>query len=440
MKIKSFMASLTLFVVLSALTVYSQESNIDPMLAQQYFQEAERISQKDNGELWGVELYGPMLFADRNSREAVANRADDLGILKPNGDVFSGQLPDEINISNTALKWAGKHWTMVAWPLPEDPVRRANLIAHELFHRIQHKVGFPANNPANAHLEKMPARILLLLEWQALKTALNHSGRQRQADVESALIFRNRRWELFPDAAKEEVELELNEGVCEYTGVKLSGRSRQEIIAHLSEKIDNAQSLKSLTRSFAYTSGPVYGMLLDEGNDIKWRKTLKSQNDFGKLLQTAYEIDLPEDLQAEAEKRAAKYNGEAITKSEQQREADRQAKIKALYQKFVRGPVVKIPLQMMNFSFNPNNVQPLDSLGTYYPNMRLTDTWGILTVENGALMASTWNRVTLSAAALSPAVSEKSIIEGDGWKLELTEDWRLAPVAGTGNYLLKRTP
>ena len=53
------------------------------------------------------------------------------------GEIFRGRLPDEINIANTATDWAGVKWTMMMLPLPEDAGRRAALLAHEMWHRIQ---------------------------------------------------------------------------------------------------------------------------------------------------------------------------------------------------------------------------------------------------------------------------------------------------------------
>ena len=68
--------------------------------------------------MWGTRLYGPMLFVNRRSRALVANQADKQGRLRKAGAVFTGVLPDEKNIANTASEWAGRRWTMIIWPLP----------------------------------------------------------------------------------------------------------------------------------------------------------------------------------------------------------------------------------------------------------------------------------------------------------------------------------
>ena len=163
---KLFHIHLAYFGLLALLLspAFSQTDSLNSTLAHQHFEEARAISEADAGKLWGVELYGPMIFADPKTRMVIANQADDLGYLKRDGNVFSGRFPDDENISNTATDWAGKRWTMVMWPLPENRERRAQLMLHELFHRIQHLVGAPMANPANAHLDEMDGRIYLQLE------------------------------------------------------------------------------------------------------------------------------------------------------------------------------------------------------------------------------------------------------------------------------------
>ncbi len=63
-------------------------------------------------------------------------------------------------------------------------------------------------------------------------------------------------------------------------------------------------------------------------------------------------------------------------------------------------------------------------MGTVYPNLRVTDEWGILTVENGALLASDWSDVIVSA----PTQITDRIVQGDGWQLELNRKWKVRMV------------
>src|SRR5437016_9016014 len=79
------------------------------------FAEVHIASDEDGGRMWGRPLYGPMIFADPQSRFAVANQTDGGGVLKADGGVLNGTLPKDVIIANTAVNWNGVHWTMVIW-------------------------------------------------------------------------------------------------------------------------------------------------------------------------------------------------------------------------------------------------------------------------------------------------------------------------------------
>lgn len=431
-----------LFVLVSIAILVSkaslaQEDNIDEALAYQYFQEALTISQEDNSQLWGEKLYGPMLFVNPKNRMIVANQQDKEGYLKREGNIYLGKLPKEENIANTAFPWAGYKWTMIIWPLPENKFERANLMMHELFHRIQNNIGFPAKNPTNNHLDEKDGRILIQLEWQALKQALNRTGEKRIDDVKSALIFREYRRKIYPSADSLESGLELNEGLAEYTGIKLSGRDETAVKTRLSQKVDEAKNLPTFVRSFAYISGPIYGILLDQ-TKVDWLKNLTKNIDSADILANVYQIEIPQNLKEKVELRSKFYNGDEIQKHEDERERERQNRLESYRKKFVEGAVVIIPLRNMNVQFDPRNLQPLDDLGTIYPNIRISDNWGILTVSNGALMSSNWTKIYLSALNIAPENIDTNPIEGDGWELELKEGWKLVASERKSDYLLKK--
>src|SRR5437763_14976116 len=104
---------------------------------------------------------------------------------------------------------------MVMWPLPESPTRRARLLMHELFHRIQDDLGLPALSPPNAHLGTLEGRIWLQLEWRALRQALARPEAppaERRRAVENAPLVRLPRPALFPKAqVDEEQQTQFNE-------------------------------------------------------------------------------------------------------------------------------------------------------------------------------------------------------------------------------------
>ena len=78
----------------------------------------------------------------------------------------------------------------------------------------------------------------------------------------------------------------------------------------------------------------------------------------------------------------------------------------------------------MSISFDPINIVPIENIGTVYPTLRVTDNWGILTVENGSLLSADWKNVKVS----EPIEINDKTIKGDGWILELNENWKVEKI------------
>jgi hypothetical protein len=418
--------------------VVAQAQGIDATRAKQYFDEARKICESDDGKLWGKNLCGPMLFADPGTRSVTANQPDAGSRLKAQNGVFEGKLTDEVNIANTATSWAGVHWTMVAWPLPESPTARARLMMHELFHRIQDDLDLPALSPPNAHLGTLEGRVWLRLEWRALQQALarpDASLVERKRTVEDALLFRRRRHALFPRAAEEERQLELNEGLAEYTGYKLRGTADAAAVEAAIERLSSAASEAAYSRSFAYVSGPAYGLLLDLSGK-PWRKGLTSKSDLGELLRRFYGVKLPSDISIAAEQRLALYDGAALRWLESQQEQQRRAVIDGYKSRFVTGPVLTLPVaEQFNFSFDPNGVVPIDDTSSGYATLRVTDAWGVLEVSNGALIVRDQNKfVRVVVEAPKDATGNTGEVAGGGWKLTLAQGWILTKGHRQGDW------
>lgn len=394
--------------------------------------EADAICRGDNGALWGVSLCGPVLLVDPTTRSVFANQADPEKLLKPEGGIFVGKLPEKINIANTALDWAGTHWTMMMLPLPEANDRRAVLMAHEMWHRIQRDLGLPPIGAANNHLDTRDGRFWLQLEWRALTRALEATGAARKEAARDAVVFRMRRRALFPDATRNERDLELNEGLAEYTGVKMS-RSLDPVRFVVGNELKEAPQQKSFVRSFAYATGPAYGLLLDD-TGADWRQPVRERRDLAELLVQRANIQMPADTVATANERAAQYGGAALGAEEDRREEVHRDLVKNLRAKLVEGPVLGIPLHKMNMQFDPGNLVSLDSLGTVYPNIRIVDDWGILTVTSGgALMSGDFSRVVVAA----PKNTAQPAIKGEGWELRLNPGWSVGPAERKGDFTVR---
>src|SRR6185436_19386718 len=102
--------------------------------------------------------------------------------------------------------------------------------------------------------------------------------------------FRQRRHALFPAAAAAERALENNEGLAEYTGGVLSGRTPEQVHRWAADALQAAEQKDTFVRSFAYASGPAYALLLD-ALDPSWRNAPKADFDLGRQLAAAARRD-----------------------------------------------------------------------------------------------------------------------------------------------------
>jgi hypothetical protein len=236
------------------------------------------------------------------------------------------------------------------------------------------------------------------------------------------------------EADREERSLETHEGLAEYTGVKLSGMSDAEQALYVIKKLQRRpEQMPTFVRSFAYLSGPAYGVLLDlTGKD--WRKGLKPGDDLGERLRQAMDMTLPDVEGAAFEARAKQYAGDTLRSVETKREQDRLARVARYRASLEAGPVLVLPLHKMQFSFDPNGVQPLGESGTVYPTMRLVDDWGILTASKGALVSRTFTKAHVAA----PADPKARPLNGDGWEITLNSGWTLEAGERKGDYRIAK--
>ncbi|MHC4846798.1 MAG: hypothetical protein ACYTCU_11655 [Planctomycetota bacterium] len=409
---------------------------ISEAAASRAFEEAREASAADAGELWGKQLYGPLFFVDPGTRFVVANQVDNEGQLIDSEGLWIGELPQGENIANTATRWAGVHWTMVMWPLPENRYDRTRLLIHECFHRIQGELGFSGSNPGNNHLDGRDGRTWLRMEFRALAEALIRRGEARRAAAEDALVFRAHRRSLSERAAAEERALEMNEGLAEYTGLRLCGLPDHVLADRAAVRLEREERGEAFVRSFAYATGPAYGIMLDEAG-ADWREGLTSDDDLGYLLARALDISVIGDLKVEAHQRASRYDGGTVIAEEDERAATRDAQHRRQRARFVDGPVLVIPLGPdLGYSFNPNAANAFGERGTVFWTARVTDAWGILEVDDGVLLQRDGDGRMARATVPAPSDPAGSTISGDGWTLTLNEGWRVTRGPREGDWVV----
>jgi len=249
-------------------------AQVDQQRAQAYFKEAQALCERDGGCLWGVSVCAPMVIGDA--------RTQTFATSQPPPD---GPRPRLAGLMNTPIQWGGVTWILYAWEdlVNATPQRRNEIMLHEMFHGVQARLGLAVGILENEHLDALDGRYWLQLEWRALARALRASGVERNAAVRDALAFRQARRRIYPAAAENERGLAINEGVASYTGTVLAASSRADATASALAGLTGAKEGESFVRTFAYVSGPAYGLLLDEASP-GWRRALRSSDDLGILL------------------------------------------------------------------------------------------------------------------------------------------------------------
>ena len=419
-------------IVLAGAVARPAFAAVEPAAAGAVFREAAAICARDGGAVWGRTLCGPMLIVDWTDNTAVANQADAGGVLKASGAAFTGVLPPTAMIANSPLEWSGTRWTELLWPLPDDEAKRHVMLAHELFHRIQPALGLPQGDSGNQHLDTLEGRYLLQLEWRALARSVGATDTHaRDAAAADALLFRRERYRLFDGAAAEEGALELNEGVSEYTGVRIGLETPEARVAYAIRDLAAFVPAPTFVRSFAYATGPAYGMMLDQA-DPAWRTKLGSGKRLDELLGAA--LRLPASDPAQVTTRAAIYDDGSLRASELRRDEQTRARLAGFKAKFVDGPVLTLSLAKASYQFNPQTLQAFGQLGSVYPTLRLVAPWGELEVDDGALLDKAMKLATVSAAGVAA-----SDLKGPGWHLKPAPGWRLQPGPRKGDLVLQPT-
>lgn len=407
-------------------------SYMTPERAIYYFSSIEEICRADAGNLWGENLAGPIMYVDRVSRKIIANAPDKENLLKLKDGVYTGIYPKEKLIDVIAVEFGGTLFAMVRIPDEEDDYRIKALTIHSLVHCMQEKLEIDPERFNNRHMNEKNARMWLKLEWRALKNALSTEGEERYLAVRDALIFRGARHEAYPDYIYEETRFENYEGLPTFSYTLLCTASKEEQTKRLIDGIDYYYNL-NFGYNYGFIHGALYAYLLyDKG--FRLNSVTSDSTDLGVLTAELYNITMPDILRDVAGSIAINYDIESI----QQEEIERQKRIKEASNKrlsaYTEKPVVFFDLESPSFGFEPDALNSLDTLGTIYSSLRVSDNWGKLIVEETGCLVS-YNLKEIRVPAKGIKIS-KSHIRGEGWELILTDTWEL--VKTDENYRVKR--
>lgn len=379
--------------------------------------------------LWGKSLCGPVVLVNPKDRRAIANVAPPDTNFKREGEVWVGSLPSELGLANTSIEWGNQRWAQVLMPLPDEAAERRVLLAHEAFHRIQPDLGFESSEADNGHLDSKDGRIYARLEINALEAALNapRDGRDWRAATRDALAYRSARLESSPAAAEAEAALLANEGLAEYTGIRVGAPAARTRLAI--ERLDSGTGRESLIRSFGYVVGPAYGLLLDR-TGRPWRKAALTGTPLPEMLREA--IGASEQLKADL----TAYGAPRIIAEENARDEQIRKRREALTAALVDGPTVTFPFRDMKIDFDPNSLFALGDQGTVYRGATsIRDSWGELKATQNVLISTNWS----FARVPGPATSDGQRISGPGWSASLAPGYELAAGNLPGKQVVRKT-
>jgi hypothetical protein len=398
-------------------------AQVDQQRAQEYFEEAQALCERDGGRLWGVSVCAPMVIADR--------RTQTIATSQPAPE---DARPRVLGIVNAPVQWGGTTWAAYIWDdvANRTPRSRKELFLHEMFHGVQPRLGLGAPALETEHLDAADGRYWLRLEWRALARALRESGEQRKLAVRDALAFRQARRTLYPAGVENERAQEITEGLAAYTGTVLAAQSAADAIVgavDLLAGMEAAALEASFVRTFAYVSGPAYGLLLDASYP-GWTRRVRGSDDLGTLVMGAFAVQPATDATASA----VRYGGAEIRAAEQQREQERQQRLAELRRRFLDGPVLVIPGGGSGMS-DSRGAAVIPGVGTvYFGPYRASGGWGTLEAERGVLIASDGRSRRVSA----PVRREDGTFAGDGWTFKVAPGWVVREGARRGDYEVVR--
>lgn len=433
------MRKLTFFTLLLILTGCKEkvtESYFTTEKATASFRKIEAICNRDSGRLWGVNLYGPMMFVDRTSRKISSNQIDNNSLLKQKDGIYTGIFPKENLITTSAVTFGGTLFGIAPLPPEEDEYRIITRAIHSLYHRHQQMIGIKPEYFNVVSMDEREARTWIKLEWKALRKAIEADGEEQSVALRDALIFRGSARELFPKYADMQNRFENYEGLATFTYTLFASESETDYKKRLFEYLDRIYAMQSYARSYGSIHGALYATILHKkGFDFT---SLKSDTtDLAAVVKNLYNIELPPVCRDVAGSIALNYDIEEINKEEDKRLLDIKERLDNQVSVFTRKPVVFLELESPSFDFEPEDPQYLDTLGTLYHTIRVSDNWGKLTVDNtGCLISNNYKYLRITAKGIK---IEKNHVTGEGWQIMMNDGWEIKN-SNQDYYLRKLTP
>jgi len=398
--------------------------------------EAKSLLEKDNGKLWGHKIWNDsIIIIDYDntiySLTKLFNSKTDNNTL-----YYKTMEPNTLAFVNTTQKYTEKEYATVLSNYLNDS---SSTVIHELFHLLQSKFR-KFRGDAIPYLDETNARILLRLEFQALRNALkaineNRGSAEVKIYLKDAVKFRKVRQKQYSKYLNNELEIETLEGLANYTGFVLSGFENKYEKA-ISE-IDKREESETYTRSFPYATGPAYGFIFDHLN-IDWKNGLYKIYNFAEIYENKVNKSELGINKKTLEQAKLRNNFDAIRQQETERE-ERQKKLITYYTDLlINKPTLKVAiadLKSYGRSFNMNGTLILNK-GTVYSSIKGRDlskgkNFGNFSTIEGknklgeaGILSYTENATTFFVFPLPTEITETKI-KGEFYEIELNPNWKL---------------
>ena len=411
-------------------------------VARHVFARAHALCSADGGRLWGVSLCGPLMLADPQTHEAIAN----VPVLdaKRDGSYYRFTLAADAPIGNAPFEYDGIRFAQIKWPLKGGTDKQAVTLMHESFHRIQPKLGFVVKGAreegwmisGDPALDTETGRIWLRGEIHALRRALTSSGIARKEALSDALELRSYRYAILPSTVAPEHVLDVMEGLAESTGIDV-GVPHACRIAYTLRDMRIAEAASNYAREFFFAIGPAYAELLD-AVEPNWRRMVVPKTSIASLAARGFGIKVVTPSASAAQAILARYGGAAIEREEAVRERRRVAREAEYRAELVTGPTLRLPMKDFRISFNAKYTQRLGRYGTVYHHVIVSAPWGRIKVSHGdAMIDGSFSSLTVAA----PATLAGSTLHGNGWVLELSPGEKIVPDSKKpGSYTVASPP
>lgn len=390
--------------------VHAQRGLLDTLNA--YIEEFKIEVKKEDGKLWGELFEIPMLIKT-NDFIVCSEPVDGFKKYK---SIYFGTAEDYTRGGNSCVSWRGKNWATFTYDANRFNNResRHNLFFHEAYHCLQFILNLGGQWTQCKHLNEFDARCLLRLELNALLKALE-SNTTDTASLVNALAYRAYRYALYPNAYLEEAKMEMLEGVANYTGLKLSGKTKEGIVNEIKSNMSFNPQL------FAYLSGALYCFNLDK-IDSTWRSRIKENDNFLYFTQSVFNIQLPESLLDNYTNTREMYNWSQIESEEKQIVKETKQKQEHYTRLFFESPVLHIPFNLcQGFTFKSTIIFPLEN-GKVYNEFYTSGEWGNL-ISTGEMFMG--NELVLT----KPMENTSATVKGEGWNINLNPQWIVKEVS-----------